>query len=781
MAPAPFPNFRAFPTSLQRSGWRTLLAGSVALSLILLAAAWGLTWQRLDSERQLVLRNTRSQQEALATIISENLTQVLDRGRLLSIAANEWFEGKPADAAKRLSTMRATDQAILRIALYDANHRQVYASTPAADSLSLKRAVQDALATAADGGRLRLAPPPEDYEQAWQLPLLFPVLGHRGQVHGILLVSIDLGYFLDLYRQIDIGPSGVIRILNQAHEILVEARPEGLVTRHQQPASLPTDLGHGSDSSHVVDNDGNAYLGSVQALDHYPLLVSISRQQAEVMAEHAGSRSRTLIVLLTLSLIIVLVTYWVGRSIRRQGQLLAALACADQEKQGLIQQLEEEKIRAFALAAHDPLTGLPNRRMFNELAISHLSRAKRSRKHYALLYVDLDRFKGINDTLGHHVGDLLLQTIAARLRAALRESDVIARLGGDEFALLLTGLDNLSDAALIAGKIVDQVGRPCLNLDGNDVQVTPSIGIALFPRDGRDFEALCRNADAAMYHAKRSGRGRYTFYEPALSPSDDRLMKLEQSLPKAIAEDELILHFQPRISLNDYRIVGLEALVRWQHPELGLIFPDELIALAERSGHMIALDNWVAAACCRQVAQWRAEGLKLVPVAINLSAKQLQDSTLPGRIARLLALHDLHAGWLNIEITEHSLVESIESAGQVLRELEKMGIAIALDDFGNGFSNLAHIRSLPIHSLKIDRSFVSDIRNSPDDGAIVASIITLAHNLHMRVVAEGVERLDQLVHLKTAGCDEVQGYYFSQPVPSDAARQLLTASRLPPP
>lgn len=781
MAHPPFPDFRAWSARLNRTGWRGLLAGSGALSLILLVAAWGLTWQRLDTERQLVVRNTRSQHETLAAIISENLTQVLDRGRLLSIAANEWFEGKPADAAKRLSTMRATDKAILRIALYDRGSRQVYASTPATDSQALKQALRGALASPPDDDRLHLAPPPDSYEQAWQLPLLFPVLGHDGRPHGVLLVSIDLGYFLGLYRQIDIGPSGVIRILNRDREILVEARPEGLATLARQTTlPLPGEISRGPASGSIVDSDGRVYQSSFQPLARYPFIVAISRQQSEAFAEHAGSRARTIVVLLTLSLLILLVTFWVGRSIRRQGQLLAALASADQEKHGLIQQLEEEKRRAFELAAHDHLTGLPNRRMFNELAASHLSRAKRSRKHYALLYIDLDRFKSINDTLGHHVGDLLLQTVAGRLRGALRESDVIARLGGDEFALLLTGLDNVSDTGLIAGKIVEQVSRPCLNLDGNDIQVSPSIGIALFPRDGHDFDSLCRHADAAMYQSKRNGRGRYTFYDPSLNPAGDRQFNLEQRLPKAIADGELLLHFQPKVRLSDYRIVGFEALVRWQHPEYGLIFPNDFIPLAERAGYIADLGDWVAGACCRQLAEWQGQGVQCVPIAFNVSAHQLQDTALPGRLGALIASHGLPADLLEIEITESGLVESIEVAGQVLRDLEKLGCGIALDDFGNGFSNLAYIRSLPIHCLKIDRTFVNDIRNSPDDAVIVASIITLAHNLHMRVIAEGVELLDQLVHLKTAGCDEVQGYYLSRPVPAETARQLLIGSTLAP-
>ncbi|MCH2222707.1 MAG: EAL domain-containing protein, partial [Dechloromonas sp.] len=301
---------------------------------------------------------------------------------------------------------------------------------------------------------------------------------------------------------------------------------------------------------------------------------------------------------------------------------------------------------------------------------------------------DLDRFKTINDSLGHHVGDLLLQTIAARLRSVLRDSDVVARLGGDEFVALLTGLERSEDMAVVANKLIEVIGQPCHNLDGHDVQVSPSIGIAIFPRDGHDINTLSRHADAAMYQSKRAGKGRYTFYDPALNPVSNRQFDLELGLPKAIAENELLLHYQPKVSLTDYRITGFEVLLRWQHPEFGLVYPQEFIDLAETAGLTIALGDWVADACCRQLAAWRAEGLAPLPLALNVSARQLADTALPGRIAALLRAYGIPASLLEIEITESGLLESIEVTGQILRELEAMGISIALDDFGNGYSSL---------------------------------------------------------------------------------------------
>ena len=728
--------------------------------------------------------NAQVQQQNLTAIISENLGQVLDRGRLMAITAESWFDGHESELPARLSAMIASDRLFLRVALYDSQLRRVYASSPGRDPEALHHALDQFLHPAAGHGmaRLGLAPRPQATEQAWQIPLMLPVLGRDNRPTGVLLVVLDLGYFLQLYRHIDLGRTGLIQVIRQDGEIVAEARQEGLVMQTQvahTPFLLPVSQAQGALEADLY-RDGRTFLSHYQQPEHMPFRVIVSRELSEILAPHRNTRERFLSVLTLVSVLFLGATFWVTQGIRRRERYASALAQADRDNRALIVQLEEEKRRAFVMAAHDPLTGLPNRRMFTELLQSHLQQARRNRKHYALLYLDLDRFKEVNDTLGHHVGDLLLQAVATRLRTLLRESDLVARLGGDEFAVLLTALERADDAAIVATKLVTELSKPFEDLDGQQIQISPSIGVALFPRDGHDIDALCRNADAAMYQSKRAGRGRYTFYDASLTPSDARHLTLAQSLPKAIADDELVLHFQPKVSLSDYQITGFEALVRWQHPELGLIYPNDFIPLAERSGAILELGDWVAEACCRQLAHWREQGQRLVPIAFNVSAVQLHDSQLPERIAQLLSRYELSGELLHVEITETCLVESMDVASVVLQQLEQLGIHIALDDYGSGFSSLGYVRTLPIHCLKIDRGFIHDIRNSPDDAVIVSSIITLAHNLKMCVVAEGVELTDQLIHLKTAGCDQVQGYFFSRPVPADQASALLNRPSLAP-
>jgi diguanylate cyclase (GGDEF)-like protein len=441
----------------------------------------------------------------------------------------------------------------------------------------------------------------------------------------------------------------------------------------------------------------------------------------------------------------------------------------------------EEQIRR--LAYYDALTGLPNRRLITEQLGHAIGRAERQRSRVAVMFVDLDNFKRVNDTFGHAAGDDLLRAAGVRLTAALRGCDAlargaespahaIARLGGDEFIVLLTDLKRAEDAVGIAQRLVDTLAEPAIVQD-TEVFVGGSIGVAMYPDDGADAEMLLMNADIAMYRAKSAGRGGFQLYDRSMNAQALERLQMEAHLRRALERNEFVLHYQPRVAAATGRIVGAEALIRWQHPERGLLPPGDFIPLAEDAGLIIPIGEWVIEAACRQCAAWMAQGLEPVPVAVNLAATHLRQSSLPARVARTLRRHGVPPDRLEIEVTESILLADPDLSARIARELAGMGVKLSIDDFGTGYSSLSYLKRLPIATLKIDRSFVNDLGVDPDDEAIVGAIVALGHSLKLKVVAEGVESEAQLAFLRSLRCDEYQGYYMSRPVEADAFSQLL--------
>jgi diguanylate cyclase (GGDEF)-like protein len=774
---------RLLSHAVMPDAWRNLQIGTFAFTFAVIAVTWILTFHRLGHERQLAVDNALSSQTTLNIIVSENLRQILNRSELYRIVAANWFIQGESRAEARMLGMLAGDQVFSRVALFDLNGRAVFASSPSTRDAILKPMVGGMLTTASSGGEpnMLIGTISDSPGDAWQVPLMFPVAAN-GKITGALLLVLDLGYVLRLYQNIDIGETGIIHVLGKTGEGIVRAYRGGLELASSSAADPVVQKTVASEENWQgeLNNGHSSYLASFQHLQPYPFSILVTQEMDDVLLNHDSMKQKYLFTLVFLTLVVLGSSFWITAMIRRQKESFNLLATSEEEKIALISQLEDEKRRALDMASQDHLTGLSNRRMFMELASSHLSRNKRSRQYSALLFIDLDRFKLINDTLGHHIGDLLLQTVASRLRALLRESDIVSRFGGDEFVLMLTGLEKEEDIVGLAQKVVESIAMPCHNLAGHNLQVLPSIGIAMFPRDGQDLDTLIHNADLAMYQSKQSKTGSYTFFDPSLNTGNVIHFELEQRFSSAIQNDEFVLHFQPKVELEGYRIAGLEALVRWQHPEKGLVFPGDFIPLAENTGHIIELGKWVINAACRQIAAWKLQNIPTVRVAVNVSAQQLRDGTLIDHLNRCLDEHGLDHEALEIEITESSLMENFDAAGNILKRIMETGVQIALDDFGNGFSSLGYIKSLPIDTIKIDRAFITDIRNSPNDAIIVTSTITLAHNLGKRVVAEGVETREQLVHLKTAGCDEVQGYYFSRPLPADKIQKLLLETTLTP-
>jgi diguanylate cyclase (GGDEF)-like protein/PAS domain S-box-containing protein len=443
-----------------------------------------------------------------------------------------------------------------------------------------------------------------------------------------------------------------------------------------------------------------------------------------------------------------------------------ALKRTVQALQGKVEEQKQAEERIQRLAHYDVLTGLPNRALLTERTQAALSRARRARDSVALMFLDLDHFKAVNDSLGHRVGDAVLVELAQRLRRVVRTEDTVSRLGGDEFVLLLPDTD-AEGAASVARKVL-AVAQVPFNVEGHELTITPSAGIALAPRDGNDLEALSRAADTAMYRAKAEGRNTWRFYTAELQAQSDRALLLSNALRRAIERDQLSLAYQPQMELDSGRIVGAEALLRWQHPELGNVSPAEFIPLAESTGLILPIGEWVLQQAVRQIAAWDREGLPPLTVAVNVSSVQIHQSDLPSLVKRTVEASGISIERLEVELTEGAAMQDPQAAIAAMNTLYENGTELSIDDFGTGYSSLAYLKNFPVGKLKIDRSFVRDIGSDVGDRAIVEAIIRMAASLGMRTVAEGVETDEQLAFLRERGCHSMQGYLLSKPLPADA-------------
>lgn len=452
-------------------------------------------------------------------------------------------------------------------------------------------------------------------------------------------------------------------------------------------------------------------------------------------------------------------------------RLLVTTVNSALESHRTIMQLNATRERAHHLASHDQLTGLPNRTLFAERLEQAVNAARRGRSKLAVLYIDLDGFKAINDSLGHAVGDGLLRGIARHLTESLGESDSAARLGGDEFCVLLTQLSSEKDAEIIAERILYAIGKPPQS--SAFAATHASIGIAMFPKDSSEPDDLVNKADRAMYNAKESGRNRFVFYESGMDDSILRSSVLECGLRNAVADGGLVLHYQPQFDLRRQRIVGSEALVRWNRPEFGQLSPGDFLPLAEETGLIVGIGEWVMRNACLQNAYWQDLGYRGLRVSVNVASQQFQESGFVDNVASCLEDSGMRPEGLEIEITESSLLEDVEATLNTLHELRRLGIRLAIDDFGTGYSALCYLKRLPIDVLKIDQSFVQSLATDTSDATIVQAIIQMAHGLNLTTIAEGVENLDQLLLLGSYGCRRMQGYLFGRPVPAKTFERWL--------
>ena len=453
------------------------------------------------------------------------------------------------------------------------------------------------------------------------------------------------------------------------------------------------------------------------------------------------------------------------------GVYLAMVELKDRERRAQ-EVLREKELRLRAMSQHDALTDLPNRLLLKDRLIQAISRARRNRNQLAVLFLDLDGFKHINDSLGHPIGDKLLQSVAACLSACVRKSDTVSRHGGDEFVIVLSQVTHVEDAAISAAKIISElkrehsIGKHCL-------RVTVSIGISTYPGDGEDGETLLKNADTAMYRAKEYGRDNYQFFTPDMGFQAVERQSLESQLRYALERQELLLHYQPKVNLKTGAITSVEALVRWQHPERGLLLPGQFLTIAEDTGMIVAIGQWVLREACRQTREWLDAGLLAVPVAVNISSVEFRSDQFLESVQVALKNACLDPRYLELELTETVLMRHAESTAHAIEQLKAIDVRLAVDDFGTGYSSLSYLTRFPTDALKVDQSFVRDIIVSAHDAIIVSAIISMGKSLKHRVIAEGVETPEQLAFLQAHGCDEGQGYYFSRPLVAQQFAKLL--------
>ncbi|AHD14544.1 deoxyribonuclease [Pseudomonas sp. FGI182] len=751
---------------------RSLSSASLLRLLILMLCAatlaflWGLHVSQKAAARQDALSAKAAEHLNLASIVGESLRQLVDRAQAVGRVTQDDMKVLRQGSAS-LARMLAEDPVFKRMSLYDRQGRLLSASH-ADEAAELPedwlRQLQRHVARYGFKPFLPSVQPPGQPATLpnWRLPFLLPLTNLPGrEIDNILVVQLDIGYLAVLLQHIDLGSSGLVRLLQDDGLERLRIDSSGVVVAGD--ALLPGLPDSGSEAGMLTQYAaGDPYQSLYRRVPERGFSVVVSQRQDEILAPSTLAYSRQFWLNLSMTLMILASLLWTLRLLRKRQEAFSALEQAQQVNQQLIGRLEDEHRRSSHAAATDHLSGLHNRRQFVEVASQALTRQRGKRRLMAILFIDMDRFKSINDSLGHKIGDLLLQAVAGRIQRLLEPGDEASRFGGDEFVVLLAG--ERSEEQINAWvRVLVQKLSATYALDGQEVNTSPSVGVSICPRDGQDIDSLIRSADAAMYSAKQAGRAQYRFFDPSLNLADIHAFTLEQAFGSALAERQFVLHYQPQIRLDTQQVLGYEALVRWDHPEFGLLYPDRFIDLAERSGFIVELGWEVLRLACEALSGWHAQGRE-TRLAVNVSALQLRQADFAARLLSKLQQYAIAPQRLELEITETTILDPEGTAVAHLHTLRDAGLGISLDDFGRGYAGFAHLHSLPLSKLKIDRSLIAPLSNSHDDSPIVSSTIILAKRLGLEVVAEGVETREQVVCLKLAGCDIAQGYHFSRPL-----------------
>ncbi|WP_310191351.1 bifunctional diguanylate cyclase/phosphodiesterase [Pseudomonas hunanensis] len=736
------------------------------LCAVTLAFLWGLHATQKNAARQDALTAKAAEHLNLASIVGESLRQLVDRAQAVGRVTQDDIKAL-RQGNFNLARILAEDPVFKRMSLYD-RRGQLVSASHADEAQRLPEDWLEQLKTHVSRYGFKPFLPriaPNSNPSAlpdWRLPFLLPLTNLPGrEIDGILVVQLDIGYLAVLFQHIDLGRSGLVRLLQDDGQERLRIDSSGVVVAADTlvPTLPDTPQEAGVLTQYAFDGP---YQSLYRRFADRGFSVVVSQRHDEILSPSALTYTRQFWLNLSMTLMILASLAWSLRLLGKRQEAFSALEQAQQVNQELIGRLEDEHRRSSHAAATDHLSGLLNRRQFVEVAAQTLARQRGKRRLLAMLFIDMDRFKSINDSLGHRIGDLLLQAVAGRIQRLLEDGDEASRFGGDEFVVLLAGERSEEQIDSWVRSLVAKLSAT-YSLDGQEVNTSPSVGVSICPRDGQDIDALIRCADAAMYSAKQAGRAQYRFFDPSLNVTDIHAFTLEQAFGTALAERQFVLHYQPQIRLDTLQVLGYEALVRWDHPEFGLLYPDRFIDVAERSGFIVELGWEVLRLACEELVNWRVRGID-ARLAVNVSALQLRQGDFSERLLADLRRLGIDPQRLELEITETTVLDPEGTALGHLQDLRGAGIGVSLDDFGRGYAGFAHLQSLPLSKLKIDRALIAPLSNSYDDSPIVSSTIILAKRLGLEVVAEGVETRDQVVCLKLAGCDIAQGYHFSRPL-----------------
>jgi diguanylate cyclase (GGDEF)-like protein len=736
-----------------------------ALTLLVLSVIWSATFNLIKVERaNAVAASSSAALELVNTYEAQVVRALREIDQTLQLVQYE-YKSKGERALSDLKTEGLLPPDILFIVSIVNTQGTVVASTrpdevpPAADPRLQQQLHSDSI----------WIDPPRKGNAAGQWTLRFGRVLHTadGASAGAVLVAVDASYFVSGYDPAVLGQKGVLGLLGTDGVFRARRTGESVTAgeRIDYASAVPGTDQEDPTVALAADRwDHVRRFTGAQQLYKFPLAVIVGLSEDEQMATvHRNAHVYLWRAAVGSSLLVLLTTI-----LGRMSWQLARVRVRENEAK------LAHALRVEYLAYHDGLTALPNRSLFNKLLSQAISQAQRYKQSLAVAFIDLDRFKQINDTLGHEAGDELLKEVASRLKACLRDSDIVARLGGDEFVVLLTDLEEEKYAATVAQKIITVIAKPFVLL-GQDFRVTASIGISTYPLDGQDEQTLTKNADIAMYQAKEDGKNNFQFYSEKLNANSLERLTLESGLRHALEREEFELHYQAKRDIASGEITGMEALLRWRHPDLGMIAPMQFIPVAEETGLIVPIGKWVLQTACLHNVAWQQQGLPRLKVAVNLSARQFCDEHLLRDIAAILKSTGMQAGLLELEIHESLLIHDIGKTLKILTALKALGVKIAIDDFGAGFSSLSTLQRFPLDTIKIDRSFIRDIATAGEDSTLTEAIISMGKSLSLTVVAQGVETKEQAEFLRQHACDEFQGFYFNKPVSAQQFTELLQA------